>query len=144
MSDSFLVYDGGNGLFRTVAKQVARRSAGIRLVPWRAEPTRQFLKTQFGDHLFVFVLVDPDVGEVHAGGAAIRHLLRERGVSRSLVDAAEWAYRAFGDPFGRVVHGQVPADIDGTFPLADDAQPHVESLRRECRQAACRPDGTAR
>lgn len=137
MSDSFLVYDGRNRLFRAAAKQVARLSEDLRLVPWRSKSTREFIEAQFGDHLFVFVLIDPETDKVHAGGEAVRRLLCDRGVPRRLVGAAQRTYKVVGDPFGQVVHGQAPADIDGTFTLAEDARPHLESLRRECSLAAC-------
>ncbi|MFB6119407.1 hypothetical protein [Halosegnis sp.] len=137
MSDSFLVYDGRNRLYRAAAKQVARLSEDIRLVPWRSKSTRDFIEAQFGDHLFVFVLIDPETDKVHAGGETVRRLLCERGVPQLLIDGAERAYQVVGDPLGRVLHGQPPADVDGTFPLAEDARPHLESLRRECSLAAC-------
>lgn len=144
MSDSFLVYDGRNRLFQAAAKQVARLSGNLRLVPWRSKSTRAFIEAQFGDHLFVFVLIDPETDEVHAGGRAVRRLLCDRGVPRRLVGAAQRTYEAVGDPFGQVVHGQAPADVDGTFPLAEDARPHLESLRRECSLAACPSDTDTR
>ncbi|MFB6205951.1 MAG: hypothetical protein ABEJ05_05425 [Haloglomus sp.] len=137
MSDSLLVYDGGNGLFRSGARQLSRLSDGLLLVPWRAEDTRRFLEAQFGDHLFAFVLIDPDAGLVHAGGETVRRLLWERGAPRAVAVAAERTYSAVGDPFGRAVHGREPADIDGTFDIVDSARPHLDSLKRECSLATC-------
>jgi len=140
MSDSFLVYDGRNRLYRAAAKQVARLSGEIRLVPWRSESTRQFIEAQFGDHLFVFMLIEPDADVVHAGRETVHRLLCDRGVPRDFVNAAERTYGALSDSVGRVIHGQAPADVNGTFPLAEDARPHLESLRRECSLAACVSD----
>lgn len=144
MSDSFLVYDGRNRLFRAAAKQVVRLSEDIRLVPWRSKSTREFIQAQFGDHLFVFVLIEPDADVVHVGGETVRRLLCDRGAPRRLVDAAKRAYKVVGDPLGKVIHGQAPADVDESFPLAEDARPHLESLRRECSLAACSSDTDTR
>lgn len=142
MADSFLVYDGRNRLFRRGARGVARRSSGLRLVPWEAEGTRRFFEAQFGEHLFAFVLIEPDAGLVHAGGETVRRLLTDRGIPPRLAGAAERTYGALADPFGRVVHGQVPADLEGSFPIAEAARPHVEALRRDCSLATC--DGSGR
>ena len=144
MVDSFLVYDGRNRLFRAAAKQVARLSEDLRLVPWRSKSTRKFIEAQFGDHLFVLVLIDPEADKVHAGGEAVCRLLCDRGVPQRLVDAAQRTYEVVGDPFGQIIHGQAPADVDGTFSLAEDARPHLESLKRECSLAACAPDNNFR
>lgn len=139
MSDSFLVYDGRNRLFRAVARRVERLSGTVRLVPWRAAPTKRFFEAQFGDHLFAFALIDPDADVVHVGTRAIRRLLCDRGVPEVVVAGAERAYATAGDRFGRLVHGRAPADIDGTFPIADAARPHLGALRRECSAASCVP-----
>ncbi|WP_299233066.1 hypothetical protein [Natronomonas sp.] len=142
MSDSFLIYDGRNRLFRAVARRVERFSGTVRLVPWRAAPARRFFEAQFGDHVFAFALIDPDADAVHVGTRTVRRLLRDRGVPEVVVAGAERAYAAAGDRFGRLVHGRAPADIDGTFPIADAARPHLGSLRRECSAAACTPSGS--
>jgi hypothetical protein len=137
VSESFLVYDGRNRVFRAIARRIARVTDRLRLIPWRAEHTRRFLEAQFDDHLFAFVLIDPEAEVVHVGGRTIRRLLRDGGAPETLVEAAGRLYAAAGDPFGRLVHRRPPADIDGTFPLAEDARPHVASLRRRCSLAAC-------
>lgn len=141
MANSFLVYDGRTRLFRRGARGVARRSPGLRLVPWEAEATRRFFEAQFGEHLFAFVLIEPDVGLVHAGGETVGRLLTGWGVSPWLVGAAERVYGALADPFGRVVHGQAPADLEGSFPITEAARPHLEALRRDCSLATCEDSG---
>jgi hypothetical protein len=141
MTDSFLVYDGRTRLFRRGARALARRSPGLRLVPWEAEGTRRFFEAQFGEHLFAFVLIEPDVGLVHAGGETVRRLLTDRGASPWLASAAERGYGVLADPFGRAVHGQAPADLEGSFPIAEAARPHIEALRRDCSLASCDDPG---
>lgn len=83
------------------------------------------------------MLIDPETNRVHAGGTAIRRPVCDRGVPRRLVDVVQRTYEIVGDPLGKVIHGQVPANVDWTFPLTEDARPHLESLRRECSLAAC-------
>jgi len=137
MADLLLIYDGRNSLFRIGARQAARVSDGIRFIPWQASITQEFFQAQFGDHLFAFVLINPDADRVHAGGETVRHLLRERGAPRSVATVLEHIYQIIGDPFGRVVHGRAPADIDGTFPIDENARPHVKAIQRECSLGSC-------
>lgn len=137
MSESFLVYDGRNTLFRTGAHQVARVSAETRLVPWRAKSTREFLEAQFGDQIFAFVLINPEANCVHVGGKTVRRLLIERGVPQPIGVIFQWMYELVGDQLGRLIHGQTPADINGSFHITEAARPHIESLRQECSLASC-------
>lgn len=137
MSQSLLIYDGGTRLFRRLARWVAGRSDGLTLVPWRADGVRRFLTEQFGDHLFAFVMVDVEAGVVHAGGETVGRLLRRWGAPETAAALAERTYAAVGDPLGQVLHGRRPADVDGSFPLAETARPHVETLQATCSAASC-------
>ncbi len=51
-------------------------------------------------------------------------------VAAPVARLAEQVYPTAAAPFGRVVHGQVPADIHGTFPLDETAKSHIEPLRQ--------------
>jgi len=137
MSDLLLIYDDRNSLFRGGARQVARVSDGIRFVPWQAKITREFFQAQFGDHLFAFVLINPETNRVHAGGKTVRRLLQDRGAPRSVATTIEGIYQVIGDQFGRIVHGQTPADIDGTFPINENARPHIKIIQRKCSLGSC-------
>ncbi|WP_303703993.1 hypothetical protein [Haloquadratum walsbyi] len=113
-------------------------SSDIRFVPWQANITKEFFQAQFGDHLFAFVLINPEANLVHAGGETVRHLLQDKGVPRPVASTFEQIYQAISDPFGRVVHGQAPADIDGTFCIDESARPHVKTIQRECSLGSCK------
>ena len=58
-------------VFRRLARWVTAQSDGLTLVPWRADGTRKFLIEQFGDHLFVVVMIDVDTGVIHAGSEMV-------------------------------------------------------------------------
>ncbi|MFB6117983.1 hypothetical protein [Halosegnis sp.] len=121
-----LVYDGSRRLFRRVAERLTADS-DLQTVSWDAEPVQAFLEAQFDDRPFAFILVEGD--QVHAGQTAVARLLRRSGADERAVRLAERAYPAVAGPFGRVVHGQAPADLAGTFPLDERAQAHLAPLR---------------
>lgn len=131
------MYDGQTKPFRILARWLTSQSTRLTLVPWRATETQKFLTKQFGDHLFAFVLVDVDENVVHAGSETVSSLLRTRGVPEPIVMSAKRAYLTTADPFGQVVHGRRPADIDGSFPLTEEARPHAEALQRNCSLGSC-------
>ena len=55
----------------------------------------------------------------------------ERGdVADSLATLVKRVYPPLSAPFGRLVHGQEPADLHGSFPLTPEARAHLDSLRR--------------
>lgn len=86
------------------------------------------------------MLIDPETHKVRAGGKAVCRLLCDRNASWRPVDAARRTYEIVGDSFGQVVHGPTPANVDGTFLLAEGARPRLEPLQRECSLAACASD----
>ncbi len=126
-----LVYDGKTKIFRRVARWIDSQSDEVILVPWRAPGAKKFITEQFGDHLFAFVLVDIDREQVHAGSETVVQLLRSHGAPWPLVASAERAYVNAAGPVGEMLHGQRPANLDGSYPLADAARPHLEALQRD-------------
>lgn len=121
-----MLYDGRRRVFRAVADRLASCDDGLAVGRLESSPVQQFLEAQFGGQPFAFVLVEND--SVHVGSAAVRHLLRRRGAGRTAGLVAR-AYPPLAPPFGRVVHGEEPADIDGTFPLADAARAPLAALQ---------------
>lgn len=128
MTRSLLVYDGSRELFRAVADALASRSDHLEPVPWSQETVQRFLEAQFGHQPFAFILIEGD--SIHVGAETVERVLRDQGLPESVTGLVKRAYPAVADPFGRAVHGQEPADIDGTFPLEDEARPYVETLRQ--------------
>lgn len=137
MSQPVLVYDGSNRWFRAVGEMLADRSEDLVLVPWRAEGVQAFLEAQFGGRPFAFVMVELDEDTVHVGGETVERLLRDQGLPEPTVALLKRLYPAVSDPLGRLLHGREPADIDGSFPVAEEARPHIETLRRSCSLPAC-------
>jgi hypothetical protein len=125
MDRALLVYDGRRPVFRA-AMAAFTRGTGLVPVRWESATAQSLLEAQFGDRPFTFLLVEDDV--VHAGSETVRRALDRRGVPAA--GLAERLYPAIAGPFGRLVHGQEPADITGSFPLAEAAEPHAERLRR--------------
>lgn len=128
MTQSLLIYDGSNGVFRAAADAVSSRLDGIKLVPWQSGAIQQFLDAQFDGRPFAFILIDGD--SVHVGADTIERVLEKRHVNRSLINFVTRTYPTAAAPFGRVVHGDEPADIHDTFPLTEDARTHVDPLRQ--------------
>lgn len=128
MSSPLLVYDGSKSAFRTLAEALAPRVAGLKPVPWGDDEVQAFLEAQFGDQPFSFLLVEGD--EVHVGDAAVERLLERAGLTETVASLAGRAYPAAAGPMGRVIHGRVPADRHGTYPLTEAAAAHLEPLRR--------------
>lgn len=126
MSTAVLLYDGRRRAFRALADRVADCADGLVTAPLESERAKRFLEAQFGDQPFAFVLVEGD--SVHVGSAAVRRVLRRSGVG-PVAGLAGRAYPALAPAFGRVVHGEEPADIDGTVPLADAARDPLAALR---------------
>lgn len=127
MTRSILVYDDSTEWLRAVADLVA--SAGdLRAVPWETDAVQAFLDAQFDDRPFALLLVDDDT--VYAGKAAVERLLDEYGFDEELTRLVKRVYPPFSAPFGRLVHGREPADLHGTYPLADAAAAELDSLRR--------------
>jgi hypothetical protein len=123
-----LVYDGSKRLFRTAANRLTD-GATLRPVRWGHESVQAFLDAQFGSRPFAFILVEDD--HVHVGAETVTRLLRKGGVDGGVARLFERAYPTVAGPFGRVVHGQAPADITGSFPLDEQARGHLAPLRRE-------------
>jgi len=126
MQDSLLVYDASRSVFRRVA---ARFTAGttLRPIPWEAPPVQTFLTAQFGGRPFAFLLVEGD--RVHAGEEAVVRVLRSRGLPPGLAEAVGGLYPTLASPVGRLLHGRVPADIDGSFALTDEAREALAPVR---------------
>lgn len=127
MRRSLLIYDGSVAPFRAVAEWFAARVDDLRVADWGADRVQAFLQAQFDDRPFAFILVEE--GSVHVGGETVARLLRRRGAGDPTTRLAREAYAVAAAPFGRVVHGQAPADVDGTFPLTDAAAAEIEPLR---------------
>jgi hypothetical protein len=128
VTQSLLVYDGSTDLFRRAAETVTRCAADITPVPWESAPIQAFLQAQFDETPFAFILIAGD--SVHVGETAVKEALESLDVAPSVARLAEQLYPSAAEPFGRVVHGQAPADLHGTFPLDEQAKAHIESLRR--------------
>lgn len=126
MSQSLLLYDGSKEVFRTVADALADRSETLEPVPWEGESAQQFLEAQFGGKPFAFILIEGE--SVHVGAETVERVLRDQGVPESVTHGLTCAYPAVSAPLGRVIHGRKPADIEGTFELAEEARPHVRSM----------------
>ena len=131
MSDDprpLLVYDGSKQLFRTAATRLTD-GAALHPVRWGHDSVQAFLDSQFGSRPFAFILVEDD--HVHVGAETVTRLLGKAGVGGGIARLFERAYPTVAEPFGRVVHGQAPADIAGSFPLDEQARGHLAPLRRE-------------
>jgi len=120
-----VLYDGRHRTFRALADRLATRTDLV-TAPLESTDARRFLDAQFDGRPFAFVLVEG--ASVHVGSAAVRRLLRRRGAGPT-ADLAARAYPVFAPAFGRVVHGQEPADLDGTLALADAAREPLSALR---------------
>ena len=60
MTQSLLIYDGRNVLFRAVVEAATSQSDDIVPVRWDAEPVQAFLDSQFDARPFAFILVEGD------------------------------------------------------------------------------------
>ena len=129
MTQSLLIYDGRNVLFRAVVEAATSQSDDIVPVRWDAEPVQAFLDSQFDARPFAFILVEGDA--VYVGAETVGRILDRTGVADSLVEGLKRTYAIAGPPVGRVIHGRAIADLDGTFPLSDAAAAHLADLRRE-------------
>lgn len=103
------------------------RGSDLRPVPWESAPVQAFLRAQFGDRPFAFLLVEGD--QVHAGSETVARVLERQGVGGSLPGFLKQAYPPTAAPLGRLIHGREPAALDGTFPLDERAAAHLEPLR---------------
>ncbi|GCF13487.1 hypothetical protein Harman_14220 [Haloarcula mannanilytica] len=128
MTQSLLVYDGSTDLFRRAAETVTRCATDITPVPWESDAIQAFLRAQFDDPPFAFILIQGE--SVHVGETAVKEALDGLNVADPIARLVKQLYPTAAAPFGRVVHGQVPADIHGTFPLDEQAKAHIEPLRR--------------
>ncbi|MGB9951601.1 hypothetical protein ACOZ4F_04255 [Haloarcula marismortui] len=128
MTQSLLVYDGSTELFRRAAETVTRCATDITPVPWESDAIQAFLQAQFDDPPFAFILIEGE--SVHVGEAAVKEALEGLDVAAPVARLAERVYPTAAGPFGRLIHGQVPADIHGTFPLDTAAKAHIEPLRQ--------------
>ncbi len=96
-------------------------------VPWESERIQAFLEAQFGRRPFVFLLIEDDV--VHAGRMAVERAIAARGLGTQAASAFERLYPTIADPFGRLVHGEAPADIHGSYPLEPAAREYLDPIR---------------
>jgi hypothetical protein len=126
MTRSLLVYDGRTRWLRTLADAVTRCS-DVTPVPWESDAIQAFLGAQFGSHPFAFMLIDDDT--VHVGSETVERVLRRRGLSAPVSGLFGRAYPLAAGPIGRLFHGREPSDLDGSFPLTEDARAHVDPLR---------------
>ncbi|MEF8786116.1 MAG: hypothetical protein V5A45_09305 [Haloarculaceae archaeon] len=128
MTQSLLIYDGSNSVFRSAADAVSRRLSGVKLVPWQSGAVQRFLDAQFDDRPFAFILIDGD--SVHVGADTVERVLEKQQVNRAVVDFVTRTYPSAAGPFGRVVHGAEPADLHDTFALTAAAREHLDPLRQ--------------
>lgn len=126
MPSAVLLYDGRRRAFRALADRFADCAADLVTAPLESPPARRFLEAQFGGQPFAVVLIEGE--SVHVGSAAVGRVLRRRGAGPAAGLVAR-AYPTVAPAFGRVVHGQEPADLDGTFSLADAARDPLATLR---------------
>lgn len=122
-----LIYDGRRRVFRAAVRAVTRQFDDVHPVSWGSDAAQSFLRAQFGERPFAFLLVDDEA--VHAGGRTVAHLLRAQGIDDRLATRIERLYGPVSGPFGRLVHGRPPADLEGSYPLTDAARNHLERLR---------------
>ncbi|MFA9516347.1 hypothetical protein ACERIT_03880 [Halopenitus sp. H-Gu1] len=130
---SVLIYDGRKKVFRTAVSVLTYGMEDVVSVPWESDPIQRFLEAQFGCQPFVFLFIEGD--SVHAGETAVKRVLTARGIPPSLIPGFERLYSTIADPFGRIVHGEAPADIHGTFDLDPDARRYIDAIRRPDTQA---------
>jgi hypothetical protein len=126
VTPAVLLYDGSRPAFRAVA-DAATRCTDLRAVPLSTAAAGQFLDAQFDSRPFAFVLIEGE--SVHAGGATVERVLERRGLGGPVSALARRAYGPLSGPVGRLVHGQEPADLDGTQPLRDAARDPADRLR---------------
>ena len=124
---SILLYDGRKAAFRRAVAIFTYGLDDLVPIPLESEPARRLVETQFGYRPFVFALVDEE--SIHVGGTAVRRTLIARGVAPSVAGSLERLYAKHGDAFGRIVHGEAPADLHGTFELDPAARRHLEAIR---------------
>ena len=124
---SVLVYDGRKQAFRTAVDVLTYGMDDVIPVPWESAPAQQFLEAQFGSRPFVFVLIEGDA--VHAGETAVRRAMDARGIAAPLARGFQSLYPKIADPFGRVVHGEAPADIHGSYRLDPEARKIIDEIR---------------
>ncbi|WP_336001845.1 hypothetical protein [Halorientalis halophila] len=127
MKKSLLVYDGSNALFRAAVEAATSRSDEVVAARWDSEPVQAFLEAQFDARPFAFILVEGD--SVHVGEETVGRVLDRMGLADPVVDGLQRAYGIGGVPFGRLLHGRTVADLDGTFPLSEEAAAHLVGLR---------------
>lgn len=128
VADSLLVYDGSNPAFRAAAATVTCRLSNIRPVRWESKSVQRILEAQFNGHPFVFALIEDET--IYVGAATIRRILEEYNAATPLIETLERLYPVAAGPFGRLVHGREPADINGSFSLNPAAEKHLISLRQ--------------
>ncbi|ERG96849.1 MAG: hypothetical protein J07HQW2_03333 [Haloquadratum walsbyi J07HQW2] len=128
VADSLLVYDGSNPAFRAAATTVTCRLSNIRPVRWESESVQRILEAQFDACPFIFALIEDET--IYVGAATIRRVLEEYDVSTPLIETLEGIYPVAAGPFGRLVHGREPANINGCFPLKSEAKNHLTSLQQ--------------
>jgi len=124
---SLLVYDDSRAAF-TAAADLLAEATNLELVAWQDERVQSFLSAQFDERPFSFILIDEET--VYVGADAIERLLERGDVADSLATLVKRVYPPLSAPFGRLVHGQEPADLHGSFPLTPEARAHLDSLRR--------------
>ena len=128
MTQSLLIYDGSNSVFRSAADAVSRHLSGVKLVPWQSGAVRRFLDAQFDGRPFAFILVDGD--SVFVGADTVERVLESQQVNQMVIDFVTRTYPSAAGPFGRVVHGDEPATLHDTFALTAAAREHIDPLRR--------------
>lgn len=126
---SVLVYDGRKEAFRTAVDVLTYGMDDVIAVPWESDVVQAFLEAQFGGQPFVFVLIEGNA--VHAGETAVKKAMDARGIASPLARGFEALYREIAAPFGRVVHGEAPAEIHGSYRLDPDAQGYVDTIRQD-------------
>jgi hypothetical protein len=125
---SVLIYDGRKSAFRTAVSVLTHGMDDLVAVPWESAQIQRFLEAQFGGRPFVFCFIEGR--SVHVGETAVRQALDARGIATPVSEGFERLYPIIAEPFGRVIHGEVPADIHGTFDIDPDAETHLDSIRR--------------
>lgn len=124
-----MLYDGRKTVFRRAATLFTYGLDDPVPVPLESESAQALLDCQFGYRPFVFALVDDR--SIHVGGTAVRRALIARGVPPVLAVPFERLYSDHGSAFSRIIHGEAPAEIHGTFELHPAALAHLDTIREK-------------
>ncbi|ELZ40376.1 hypothetical protein C463_15695 [Halorubrum californiense DSM 19288] len=130
-----LIFDG-DCPYCSVAAVALRRLDGVVAVPWEADAVGRFLDAQFGSRPFAMVFVDPVERRVYAGRSAAEELAERAGTPGIVGGLVRDNYDTIADVVGTLSgRDRDPADFHDTYPLDDEANDLVGSLRSAAAEA---------